>query len=117
VDGDEVLEYCLTKPGSWQDEPWEGDIVVKVGSRIFAFLGDPDGDTVGLKCAATRDEADEWLDRYPDDARVMPYLGRSGWNTLRTNGAIPDDELLEAIDFSYASTVRRLPKRDRPALD
>ena len=33
----ELLAYCLVKPGAWQDEPWEGDVVVKVGSKIFAF--------------------------------------------------------------------------------
>jgi predicted DNA-binding protein (MmcQ/YjbR family) len=44
----------------------------------------------------------------------MPYIGRSGWNTLRTGGAIPDDELLEAIDASYDTVVSKLPKRERP---
>ena len=33
----------------------------------------------------------------------------------RTDGAIPDEELREAIDESYAAVVRKLPKRDRPA--
>jgi hypothetical protein len=36
-----------------------------------------------------RDTADEWLRRYPDDATVMPYIGRPGWNSLQTSGAIP----------------------------
>ena len=35
----EWLDYCLAKPGAWQDEPWEGDVVAKVGDKIFAFLG------------------------------------------------------------------------------
>ncbi len=110
---DDLVAYCLAKPGAWQDEPWEGDIVVKVGSKIFAFLGS--GSTgVGLKCAATREAADEWLARYPADAAVMPYIGRSGWNTLQIAGAIPADELLEAIDASYDAVVRKLPKKDRP---
>jgi predicted DNA-binding protein (MmcQ/YjbR family) len=114
---DELLAYCLARPGAWQDEPWEGDVVVKVASKIFAFLGSGTGPaaSVGLKCGATRDVADEWLARYPDDASVMAYIGRSGWNTLRLGGAIPDDELLEAVDASYAAVVSKLPKKDRPA--
>ncbi len=44
----------------------------------------------------------------------MAYIGRSGWNTLRVGGAIPDDELLEAIDASYSAIVSKLPKKDRP---
>jgi predicted DNA-binding protein (MmcQ/YjbR family) len=113
---DELLEYCLAKPGAWQDQPWGDGIVAKVGPRIFAFLGDPAGTDsgVGLKCGATREMADEWLLQYPDDVTVMPYIGRSGWNTLRTGGAIPDDEVLGAIDASYAAVVSRLPRKDRP---
>ncbi len=113
--GDDVLDYCLRKPGAWQDEPWEGDVVVKVGPKIFAFLGS--GTSVGLKCGHSREEADEWLRRYPDDAHVMAYIGRSGWNTLDIGGAIPDDELLAAVDASYDMVVSKLAKKDRPLPD
>jgi predicted DNA-binding protein (MmcQ/YjbR family) len=116
---DELLAYCLAKPGAWQDEPWGDGVVAKVGAKIFAFLGRPDGAAgqpgVGLKCAATREAADEWLLRFPADAAVMPYIGRSGWNNLRLGGAIGDDEILEAIDASYAMVVSKLPRKDRPA--
>jgi len=60
--------------------------------------------------------ADEWLVRYPDDASVMAYIGRSGWNSLRVGGAIADDELLEAVDASYDLVVSKLPKKDRPGV-
>jgi predicted DNA-binding protein (MmcQ/YjbR family) len=105
---EQLLAYCLAKSGAWQDEPWEGDVTVKVGTKIFAFFGSGVTASVGVKCG------DEWLLRYPDDASVMAYIGRSGWNTLRIGGAIPDDELVEAIDASYAAIVSKLPKKDRP---
>ncbi|WP_121192377.1 MmcQ/YjbR family DNA-binding protein [Motilibacter peucedani] len=111
----ELLEHCLRKPGAWLDQPWEDDTVVKVGPKIFAFLGGPDTGSVALKCGATRAEADEWLARYPDDATASAYTGRYGWNRLRLDGAIPRDELLEAVDGSYAAVVSRLPARERPA--
>jgi predicted DNA-binding protein (MmcQ/YjbR family) len=108
----QLLDHCLSRPGAWQDEPWEGDVVAKVGDKIFAFLGT--ATSVGVKCGSGRDEADEWLARYPDDAHVMAYIGRSGWNTLDVGGAIPDDEILEAVDASYAAVVAKLPRRLRP---
>jgi predicted DNA-binding protein (MmcQ/YjbR family) len=111
---DELLGHCLAKPGAWQDEPWEGDVVVKVGSKIFAFLGSEEASAVGPHLIPTREAADEWLLRYPDDASVMAYIGRSGWNSLRVGGAIADDELLEAVDASYDAVVSKLPKKDRP---
>jgi predicted DNA-binding protein (MmcQ/YjbR family) len=112
-----VLAHCLSKPGAWEDSPWEGDVVAKVHDKIFAFLGGADGERpgIGLKCGATRDEADAWLDRYPADASVMAYIGRSGWNSLSIGGAIPDDELLEAVDESYDRVVAKLPRKHRPA--
>ena len=111
MDGAAIREYALAKPGAWADQPWEGDHVAKVGKKIFAFLGD---ETVGVKCGATREEADEWLARYPGHASVMPYIGRQGWNVLRLDGPIPDDDLLEAVDASYDMVVAKLPKKDRP---
>lgn len=108
---DELLKYCMAKPGAWPDEPWDGDLVAKVGDKIFAFTG---SGSVGVKCGKNRDAADEWLQMYPDDASVMAYIGRSGWNTLRLGGAIPDDEVRQAIDDSYDFVVAKLPKRLRP---
>jgi predicted DNA-binding protein (MmcQ/YjbR family) len=111
----ELLDYCLAKPGAWQDEPWEDVVVVKVGAKIFAFFGmDGPGFGVGVKCGRSRESAGEWLHRYPGDATVMAYLGRCGWNNLVADGAIPDDEILEAIDASYELIVSKLPKKDRP---
>jgi predicted DNA-binding protein (MmcQ/YjbR family) len=53
----------------------------------------------------------------PGDATVMAYIGRSGWNSLRIGGAIPDDELFEAVDASYDTVVSKLPKKDCPAAE
>jgi predicted DNA-binding protein (MmcQ/YjbR family) len=115
VDVATMQAHCLGKPGAWTDFPWDHDFpVVKVGEgergKIFAFLG---ADSVGVKGGPTREVADEWLDRYPEAATVMRYIGRSGWNSLAYAG-IPDDELLEAIDESYRLVVGKMPKKDRP---
>jgi predicted DNA-binding protein (MmcQ/YjbR family) len=45
----------------------------------------------------------------------MAYIGRSGWNTLCFGGAIPDDEVLDAVEESYRMIVAKLPKKDHPA--
>jgi predicted DNA-binding protein (MmcQ/YjbR family) len=111
MDVDTMRARCLAKPGAWADNPWGHEHpVVKVHDKIFAFLG---ATGIGLKAASTREVADEWLERYPDSARVMAYIGRSGWNDLDFAG-IPDDELLEAVDESYRLVVSRLPAKHRP---
>lgn len=106
-----VIDHALSLPGAWPDEPWEGDVVAKVADKIFAFTGQT---TVGVKCGRSRVEADEWLKRFPDDASVMAYIGRYGWNTLRIGGAIADEEILDAIEASYLDVVERLPRSKRP---
>ncbi len=111
---DQWLGHALSKPGAWQDEPWEGDVVAKVSDKIFAFFGSADGSSIGLKCGRNRDEADELLLRFPADVSVMPYIGRSGWNTVRTGGAVDDDEVHELIDASYDLVVSKLPRSRRP---
>jgi predicted DNA-binding protein (MmcQ/YjbR family) len=116
VDVERMQAHCLAKPGAWPDNPWGHEHpVIKVGpegaGKIFAFLG---RDGVGVKGGATREVADEWLQRYPADASVMAYIGRSGWNDLSYSGAIPDDDLLDAVDESYRLVVSKLQRRDRP---
>jgi predicted DNA-binding protein (MmcQ/YjbR family) len=105
------LDYCLAKPGAWQDEPWEGDVVAKVGNKIFAFLGNETA--IGLKCG-DRETADLLLDRYQGAASKMAYIGKHGWNTFQLNGIIPPDEIKDLIDTSYNLVVAKLPKSKRP---
>ena len=117
MDVERMQEHCLGKPGAWADNPWNHDHpVVKVGEgehgKIFAFLG---SGGVGVKCGPSRDAADEWLEQYPGDVKVMAYIGRSGWNDLSFRGEIPDDELLEAVDESYRLVVSGLAAKHRPA--
>ena len=71
-------------------------------------------DTVGVKCGKGRAEADEWIEEFPDEVTVSPYIGRHGWNVLRIGGAIPVEALVEAIDTSYDLVVATLPKSQRP---
>jgi predicted DNA-binding protein (MmcQ/YjbR family) len=112
VNHEALLAYCLAKPGAYADEPWEGDVVAKVGGKIFSFNGEA---TIGVKCGRDADDAAELRERYPNDVTVMAYIGRFGWNTVLIDGAVPDDELFELIDASYETVVAGLPKSKRPS--
>ncbi|MBO9520561.1 MAG: MmcQ/YjbR family DNA-binding protein [Nocardioidaceae bacterium] len=114
MDATELLDLCLGFPGAWPDNPWDHEYpVIKVGEpgKIFAFVG---ADSVGVKAGPNRDVADEWLNRFPEDASVMAYIGRSGWNSLSLVGGIPHDELVEAVETSYRIVVGGLAKKHRP---
>ncbi|HVX45587.1 MAG TPA: MmcQ/YjbR family DNA-binding protein [Mycobacteriales bacterium] len=114
---DEVIAYCLARPGAEETYPWgDGELVAKVGGKAFAFIGLGAGShAVTLKCGRTGDEAAIWRDRYPDAVTASAYIGRYGWNSIGLDGTVPTDEVRELIDDSYAAIVAKLPKSRRPA--
>ena len=68
---------------------------------------------IGLKCG-DRETADLLVERYPGAVAKSPYVGKHGWNIITLDGTIPDDEVAELVDTSYALVVAKLPKKDRP---
>ena len=87
------LDYCLAKPGAWQDEPWEGDVVAKVGDKIFAFLGAVENRPIGSEMWRPRDRrpAARPLSRRRDEDGL--HRPAHGWNTFTLDGTIPPDEM------------------------
>src|SRR4051794_41940636 len=84
---DELVEYCLAKPGAEETYPWgEEELVAKVGGKGFAFIGPG---TVGVKCGRDAAGAAGWRGRYPGAVTVSPYGGRDGWDTLARARAGP----------------------------
>ena len=115
VERDELVAYCLAKPGAEETYPWgDAELVAKVGGKAFAFIG-LDSGTLGVKCGRDPAEAAEWRDRYPDAINASNYIGRYGWNSVDWTGPVPDDEVRELIDASYDAIVAALPRRRRPA--
>jgi predicted DNA-binding protein (MmcQ/YjbR family) len=116
MDREELIAYCLAKPGAQETYPFgEGELVAKVGGRGFAFIGlGGESSRVSLKCGRTTEDAAEWRDRFPESITASPYIGRFGWNAVALDGGVPSDEVRELVDLSYDSIVRRLPKAKRP---
>jgi predicted DNA-binding protein (MmcQ/YjbR family) len=111
---DELIKYCLAKPGTEETYPWgDAELVCKVGGKAFAFIG-LESATVGLKCGPTAEATAEWRDRYPDDITISAYIGRYGWNRITLGGSVPTAEVRELVDLSYHGIVARLPKAKRP---
>jgi predicted DNA-binding protein (MmcQ/YjbR family) len=112
VTRDDLMGLALAMPGAWADEPWDGDTVAKVGSRIFAFLGGEGSTAVTLRCRP--EDVEAWRQRYPGALGPAPYLGSKPWNRVELDGAVPDDELRTLLEESYDCIVELLTRRERP---
>ena len=110
-----LIQYALSYPEAWQDEPWEGDVVVKVGKKIFVFFGNDNDDGsmgIGVKLPESSEEALV----YPFTDPSGYGLGKWGWvNATFTKGDTPPVDMLEEwIDESYRAVA---PKKLVKQLD
>ena len=107
---DKLAAHALGLPDTWQDFPWEGDRVAKVGKKIFAFLATDDRGSLGVKLPQSAGFALSL-----DCAKPMAYgLGRHGWVTLQLRDpSVPDlDVLRDWVTESYrAIAPKKLVKR------
>jgi predicted DNA-binding protein (MmcQ/YjbR family) len=116
VDVGDLRDYCLAKPGAVPDFPFGGDtLVFKVKGKMFALCGiGGDPLEVNLKCEP--ELAELLRGKYP---AVTPgyHMNKRHWNTVRIDGSIPDEVVLELIDLSYRLVVKGLKKADREGLE
>jgi predicted DNA-binding protein (MmcQ/YjbR family) len=106
-----MREFALGLPGAWEDVPWEGETVAKVGKKVFVFNIEP-ADTV-----TDRLQFSVKLPESGDAARSLPYtsptgygLGRAGWVTVDLASGPdadppPVDVFLDWIEESYRAVA------------
>ncbi len=96
--------HALTFPGAWDDAPWD-DPVVKVGKKIFVFLG-PEG-TPDPAIAVKIPESAELALGSPSCSPTGYGLGRAGWVSVGLNHRdCPSvDVLCDWIDESYRNVA------------
>jgi len=119
VNVEQLREYCLSKPHTFECFPFDEDtLVFKVGSeqanRMFAFISLERGETIALKCDPER--SIELRDRHPE---IQPayHMNKHHWNDVYAGGSLPHSMITELIDHSYELNHRSLPKYIREALD
>ena len=88
---DTLEAFALDLPGAFADMPWEGDVVAKVGKKIFVFFGSGDPPTIAVKLPDSADHALATPGRPADGVRPRPpRLGhRPGGPRRRPDRAAP----------------------------
>ena len=104
-------EYCIAKPGVTEGTPFGPSVLVfKVMNKMFALCDIDQYSYVNLKCDPER--AIQLREQFPG---ITPgyHMNKQQWNSVSTDGSIPDDLFKELIDHSYALVVTSLTKKAR----
>lgn len=107
-------EYCLAKPGTSEDTPFdENTLCLRVGGKIFAILDIDQFESVNLKCDPER--AAELREQFPG---IQPgyHMNKKHWNTVMADGSVSDKLILELTDHSYDLVFNSLPSKIRASL-
>jgi predicted DNA-binding protein (MmcQ/YjbR family) len=100
-----ILAHALGFPGAWEDHPWEED-VVKVGKKIFVFLGMDDSAEPSM--TVKLDESLEQALAVPGAAPTGYGLGRAGWVTIPIRDTTPPLPVLKDwVEESYRRVAPR----------
>ena len=107
---EEFRNYCLAKPGATEHFPFDDNVLVFKVVKMFALADVRDFESINLKCDP--EYAVELRERYPG---VIPgyHMSKKHWNTVSTDGTIPDKEIYQWIDDSYDLIVSSLTKKER----
>ena len=107
--------YLLAKPGTSEELPFGPDaLVFKVLGKMFAIVSwQASPLSISLKCDPNL--ALLLRDTY---AAVTPgyHLNKRLWNSVLLDGEVPDDEVEEMIDASYALVVKGMTRAQRAQL-
>jgi len=106
---DEFRDYCLAKPGVTEDTPFGPDtLVMKVMNKVFAITGIVEYEFINLKCDPER--AVELREEF-DGIRPGWHMNKVHWNSVFTDGSVPEKLMRELIDHSYELIAASLPKK------
>jgi predicted DNA-binding protein (MmcQ/YjbR family) len=110
-----LREFALGMPGAEEDFPW-GERVMKVGKKVFVFMGGKDGSDEILSMSVK-------LPRSAGEALQLPYaepcgygLGKHGWVAMKitSRDRASLDMLMPWIEESYRAVA---PKKLVAQLD
>lgn len=108
---DEIINYCLSYPGSYEDHPFgEGWTTIrhKGNKKIFALIYNRDGHLcVNLKC---KPEMADYLRGLFEEVKPGYHMNKEHWNTLILDGGLPEYEIHDMVKYSFELTKPKSKK-------
>lgn len=108
---EQIREYCLKKKGVTEEFPFDEEtLVFKVMGKIF-LLASLDSIPLQFNLKCEPEKAIELREEY-EAVRPGYHMNKRHWNTIKIDGSIAVNKILEWIDDSYNLVVLRLKKSD-----
>ncbi len=107
-----IDEYLLKMPGVSKDlqKDWNW-IRYRIGEKMFVAICLDDNDKpyyITLKLEPL--EGDFWRKQYED---IIPgyYMNKTHWNSVKADGNVPDDTLMDLLEKAYRIVLESLSKK------
>ncbi|SCX89151.1 Predicted DNA-binding protein, MmcQ/YjbR family [Butyrivibrio hungatei] len=107
-----IDEYLLKMPGVSKDlqKDWNW-IRYRIGEKMFVAICLDDNDKpyyITLKPEPL--EGDFWRKQYED---IIPgyYMNKTHWNSVKADGNVPDDILMDLLEKAYRIVLESLSKK------
>ena len=112
---EEYRNFCLGLPGVTEDFPFDVEtLVFKVMGKMFALTDVDTFKSFNAKCKP--EDCIELREQY---SGIKPgyHMSKKHWNTISTDGSVPDELMRELIRNSYDLVVAGLTKKAREELE
>ncbi len=108
-----VRRFCMSLPHTTETVQWGGDLVFKIGGKMFAVAALDVGPVcMSFKC--TPETFAELVER--PGIIPAPYAARYHWVALENEDALPVAEIKRLLILSYDLVFAKLPKKTQAKL-
>lgn len=113
---EEYRAYCIAKKGVSESMPFGPTaLVFKVMGKMFTICNLDNFTGFSAKCDPER--AVELREEYPHGIEGAWHMNKTNWNSVKCDGSVPRELLIELIDHSYDLVVKSLTKKLRSELN
>ncbi|MFY8034720.1 MAG: MmcQ/YjbR family DNA-binding protein [Flexibacteraceae bacterium] len=117
MDLENLRTYCLSKPGTSEDTPFDSDtLVFRVGGKIFLFTNIANEGPLSFSVKNEPEKVVELKDNYEG---IIPgyHLNKKFWITVNMGTDVNTPLALQLIDKSYEMVRSSLPKKVQATLE
>ncbi len=107
-----IDEYLMGKTGVTKDHKKEWNwIRYQIGGKLFAAVCLNDSDEPYYITLKLEPAEGDFLRKQYEDIVPGYYMNKQHWNSVKPDGAVPDDLLRDLLDKSYQIVLNGLSKK------